>query len=228
MAVEMKIGRVGAFALVVVCGMSAVAGAQTPSGYARVQAPGNYEDAYARYLAAARRTAETARPLWMIDLTSDVSARRVNDLVTIRVMEAVSATGTADSNLGKTGNASVSLPGGKVADWFAKALPASTETGFNGTGGTSRTTAFTATMTARVTEVLPNGDMVIEGVREIGINGDNTIVVITGVVRPVDIQPGNVIPSGMVGQLRIRSLSAGLIKDSLTPGWLVRALNKVF
>ena len=54
------------------------------------------------------------------------------------------------------------------------------------------------------------------------------LVVLSGVVRPIDIQPGNVIPSTMVGQLRIRSLSAGLVKDSLTPGWLIRALNKVF
>ena len=47
-------------------------------------------------------------------------------------------------------------------------------------------------------------------------------------VRPVDIQPGNFIPSTMVGQLRIRSLSAGLVHDSLEPGWLIKILNKVF
>jgi flagellar L-ring protein precursor FlgH len=54
------------------------------------------------------------------------------------------------------------------------------------------------------------------------------VVVLTGVVRPYDIQPGNVVPSALVGQLRIRSLSAGLVKDSLSPGWLIRILNKVF
>jgi len=203
-------------------------GAQSPSSYARPQGPGNYEDAYARYLAAARRTPENARPLWMFDLTSDVSARHVNDLVTVRVLEVLNATGSADSNLGKTGNATIALPPSPVADWIGKALPASTETGFTGTGGTSRSTTFSAMLTARVIEVLPNGDLVVEGVREIDINGDRAVVVLTGVVRTADIQPGNVIPSSMVGQLRIRSFSAGLIKDSLTPGWLVRALNKVF
>lgn len=220
--------RVGCGAVAILCLVPADSRAQTPANYARVQGPGNYEDAYARYLAAARRTAETPRPVWMADLLSDTSARHVNDLVTIRVIETLSASGSADSNLGKTGNATVSLPGGKIADWIGKALPASTETEFTGTGGTSRNTAFSATLTARVTEVLPNGDLVVEGVREIDINGDRAVVVLTGVVRPVDIQPGNVIPSGMVGQLRIRSFSAGLIKDSLTPGWLVRVLNKVF
>ena len=50
-------------------------------------------------------------------------------------------------------------------------------------------------MTARVAEVLPNGDLVVEGVREIEINGDRQIVVLTGVVRVADIAPGNVVLS---------------------------------
>jgi flagellar L-ring protein precursor FlgH len=83
-------------------------------------------------------------------------------------------------------------------------------------------------MTARVTEVLPNGDLVVEGVREVDINGDRSLVVLSGVVRAVDSLPGNVVPSSRVGQLRIRALSQGLIKDSLKPGWLIRILNKIF
>ena len=83
-------------------------------------------------------------------------------------------------------------------------------------------------MTARVSEVLPNGDLVLEGVRELDINGDRQIVVLTGVVRPTDIGPGNVVPSTAVGQMRIRYFGRGLIKDNLTPGWLIRIFNKVF
>jgi len=79
-----------------------------------------------------------------------------------------------------------------------------------------------------VVEVLPNGDLVIEGVREVDINGDRSLVILTGVVRQFDVQSGNVVSSARIGQLQIRSLSQGLIKDSLTPGWLIRALNKVF
>jgi flagellar L-ring protein precursor FlgH len=76
--------------------------------------------------------------------------------------------------------------------------------------------------------VLPNGDMVVEGVREIEINGDHQIVVLSGVVRPVDIDQNNVVLSTEIGQLRIRYFGKGLMKDNLKPGWLVRALNKVF
>ena len=83
-------------------------------------------------------------------------------------------------------------------------------------------------MTARVTDVLPNGDLVVEGVREIEINGDRQIVVLTGVVRAADIGPSNVVLSTSIGQLRIRYFGRGLMKDNLKPGWLIRVLNKVF
>jgi flagellar L-ring protein precursor FlgH len=76
--------------------------------------------------------------------------------------------------------------------------------------------------------VLPNGDLVLEGAREIDINGDRQMVVLTGVVRQADIQPNNVVPSTQVGQLSIRYFGNGLIKDSLKPGFLVRWLNKIF
>lgn len=187
----------------------------------------DYDEVYARYLASARNDADATRPLWMADLTSDLRARTVNDLVTIRVVESLSASGSANSNVGKNGSASASFPG-TIGTQLSRLLPASTSTAFNGSGGTSRTTELFATLTARVTEVLPNGDLVVEGVREVDINGDRNLVVLSGVIRASDIQPGNVILSTHVGQLRIRSLSAGLMRDSLTPGWLVRVLNKIF
>jgi flagellar L-ring protein precursor FlgH len=187
----------------------------------------NYEEIYARYLGAARQAPAPSAPLWMADLASDPRARRVNDLVTVRVLESVSATGNADSNIAKQSDMNISMPG-KPGEFFSKFLPASSDTKFNGSGGTTRSTELTAVMTSRVTEVLPNGDLVVEGVREIDINGDRTLIVLTGVIRAIDILPGNVIPSSRIGQLRIRSLSQGLIKDSLTPGWLIRILNKIF
>jgi flagellar L-ring protein FlgH len=185
----------------------------------------NYDELYWKYLATARGTKPPA--FWMADLTTDPSARRVNDLVTIRVIESLSATGSADSNLGKSGSATAAIPapGSKT---LAKILPIATDTKFKGAGTTTRTTELSATLTARVVEVLPNGNLVVEGVREVDINGDRSVVVLTGVVRTADILPGNVVPSTQVGQLRIRSLSQGLMHDSLTPGWLVRILNKVF
>ena len=187
----------------------------------------SYDNEYARYLAAARRPGDTVRPMWMTDLMSDLRARGVNDLVTIRIVESLSATGSAESNVGKSGSAGATFPG-RIGSELSRILPMSTSTGFTGSGGTTRTTELFATLTARVTEVLPSGDLVVEGVREVDINGDRSVVVLSGVVRAVDIQPGNVVLSSQVGQLRIQSLSAGLMRDSLSPGWLVRILNKIF
>ena len=64
--------------------------------------------------------------------------------------------------------------------------------------------------------------------REIEINGDRQIVILTGVARVADIAPGNVVLSTALGQLQIRYFGRGLIKDSLSPGWLIRTLNKIF
>jgi flagellar L-ring protein precursor FlgH len=196
----------------------------------------NYDELYARYLQAARTPANAAPGKdisWMTGLASDLRARRVNDLVTIRVIENTSASGTADSSLDKNSTA-----GASVTHLFGveKQIPgdptslvaAAANTKFKGAGTTSRSSTLTAQLTARVVEVLPNGDLVLEGAREIDINGDRQIAVLTGVLRPSDIQSNNVAYSSAVGQLRIRYFGKGLMKDNLQPGWLIRALNKIF
>ena len=213
---SMSFVRAVVAACLVAAPVSLAAAGQTP----------NYDDIYAQFLETARKL-PPPDALWMADLASDPIAHHVNDLVTVRVMESLSATGTADSNVGKSSKADLTLPT-PTSKLFSKLVPASSDTSFKGSGGTTRTTELSAMMTARVTDVLPTGDLVIEGVREVDINGDRNVVVLSGVVRTADILPGNIVPSTAIGELRIRSLSQGLIHDTLQPGWLVRALNKVF
>ena len=229
MAARVRTLRVVLPIVAIACLVTSAAAAQESKSDPKAQdlKSRNYEEIYARYLTSSRQTPATAVPLWIADLATDPRARRVNDLVTVRVLESVSASGNADSNIAKQSDMNISMPG-KPGELFGKFLPASSDTKFNGSGGTSRSTELTAVMTSRITEVLPNGDLVVEGVRELDVNGDRTLIVLTGVIRAIDILPGNVIPSSRIGQLRIRSLSQGLIKDSLTPGWLIRILNKIF
>ena len=198
----------------------------------------NYDELFLKYLAEARATASTPQSpdsLWMAGLNGDLRARRVNDLVTVRVLELVTAQGSADSSLDKSSSASAAVPNlfgleSKYPGWLdptsLASLSASTD--FQGGGSTTRTGSLSAALTARVVEVLPNGDLALEGVREIDINGDRQIIVLTGVVRTADVGPGNVVPSTAIGQMRIRYFGRGLIKDNLQPGWLVRVLNKIF
>jgi flagellar L-ring protein precursor FlgH len=198
----------------------------------------NYDELYARYLAAARtQPVTTSAPdaTWMTGLMGDLRARRVNDLVTVRVVEVISAVGSADSTLDKNSNGSASLTNlfgleSIYPDWLNPTSLANvrSSTGFQGSGQTTRTGELTAVISTRVVEVLPNGDLALEGVREIDINGDRQIIVLTGVVRTADVGPGNVVPSTKIGQMRIRYFGRGLIKDNLKPGWVVRLLNKVF
>ena len=88
--------------------------------------------------------------------------------------------------------------------------------------------SITAMMTVRVMQRLPNGDLVVEGVREIVINGDRQFITLTGVIRPSDISLGNLASSASVGDLRIQYYGKGFMKDNLSPSWLVRILNKIF
>lgn len=205
---------------------------------ADVKASDNYNELVARYLETARAQAAgpAAEPYaWMNGLMADLRARRVNDLVTINISENLTASGTADSTLSKSSGADIGVPS---LFGLEKKLPgivtpaslaaAKAETGFSGAGATMRAGSLSAIVTARVSEVLANGDLLLEGVREIEINGDRQIVVLTGVARVADVGPGNVVSSAALGQLRIRYFGRGLIKDSLSPGWLVRLLNKVF
>ena len=214
--------------------------AQTPD---KAQVPNkptdSYDELFQRYLLEARSAPPAAPEVqawaWMSSLSLDHRARRVNDIVTIRVVESITGSGTADSSLGKSSAAGIGVP---TLFGVEKKLPGavnpaslastSAKTDFKGSGTTNRAGTLSAQMTARVSDVLPNGDLVVEGVREIEINGDRQIVVLTGVIRTADVAPTNEVLSTSIGQLRIRYFGRGLMKDNLKPGWLVRVLNKVF
>ena len=204
----------------------------------KARAADNYEVLFQQSLDQARvAPLPGANPgsLWMAGLAADLRARRVNDLVTIRVVESVTGLGTAESSLDKKSGGSLGV---NSLFGLETRLPGSIDpsslvnfgsnTNFQGGGSTARTGALSAVLTARIEEVLPNGDLLVQGVREIEINGDRQILVLTGVVRPSDINAGNVVPSTAIGQMRIRYFGRGLMKDNLSPGWLVRVLNKIF
>lgn len=199
-----------------------------------------YEAALTRHLAEARRLAVTpasAEPSidWMTGMTSDRRAFRQNDLLTIRVIENIEAVGTADSSLNKSSKASAGVPSlFGLEDKLPGAIDpgnlasASADTSFKGGGATSRSSQLSAVMTVRVAEVLPNGDLYLEGVREITVNGEQQVVVLTGIARPQDVRRNNSLLSSSVAQLRIQYFGKGLMRDNLKPGWLVRVLNKIF
>jgi flagellar L-ring protein precursor FlgH len=229
-------------ALAAVAVLLAAPGVHGQAGGAKAEAraaskTASYDEMYQHYLRTARAAdaAPGASIAWMTTLGTDPRAHQVNDLLTVRVVESIAATGKADSTLTKANGASAGVPNLFGAE---KKLPSfidptrlaglSTDSKYQGGGATTRTGELTAVMTVRVAEVLGNGDLVLEGAREIDINGDRQMVVLTGVVRPLDIAPNNTVLSTQIGQLSIRYFGNGLMKDNLKPGFLTRILNKIF
>jgi flagellar L-ring protein FlgH len=191
----------------------------------------------------AEATAQVAPPqtsegsLWVgqganSNLFRDFKARQVNDVVTILVSETTSANATADAANSKDSTANIGMNSFFGLEKKIKELPnlvdGKSSTTFQGNGSTTRATTLTTTMTARVKGVLPNGYLVIEGVREVRVNNENQTIFLTGIVRPVDISARNVVPSAAIAQMEVRVQGRGVVSQPLKPGLLLRFLNGVF
>ena len=166
----------------------------------------------------------TAGSLWaptsrLTDLNSDLRAVQMNDLVTIVVNEQASAVATGATKTSRVSsvNASVtSLFGPKSATGALSNLAnASNDTELNGQGSTSRGSSLSATLSARVTHVLPNGYLVLEGSKDVQVNSEFQRVTVRGIIRPADLSPGNVITSNQLAQMEIRINGKGVVGDAI-------------
>ena len=163
------------------------------------------------------------------ELGADVRARHVDDIITILVNESASAVSTGQTKTSRASAANSSIT------QLAKALPAggklanllntTTNTSLDGEGTTSRQTTLTATLTARVVDVLPNGYLVVEGTHAIGVNSEHQVVTVRGVMRPADLSTTNVVQSSSVGQLEVKIDGKGVVNDAVRrPNILYRIL----
>ena len=102
---------------------------------------------------------------------------------------------------------------------------AGSETKLNGEGATSRETVLSATLSARVTHVLPNGYLVVEGAKDVQVNSERQTVTVRGVVRPADLGPGNTVRSDRLAQMEVRINGKGVVADAVRrPFFLYRLL----
>lgn len=155
----------------------------------------------------------------LIDLGSDVRAAQVDDLVTIVVNESASAVATGGTQTARASAASSKItsllapksPGGALANL----LNASSSQSLNGSGTTSRTSTISATLSARVTHVLPNGYLVLEGTKDVLVNSEHQLVTVRGVIRPADLTAGNIITSNQIAQMEIHIDGKGVVNDAI-------------
>ncbi len=90
---------------------------------------------------------------------------------------------------------------------------------YTGGGAINNSNSLTATAAVVVTDVLPNGNLVIEGRRVIMFSGETQYVVLRGLVRPLDIAPDNTVQSANIADARLEFSSEGQLTDAQKRGW---------
>ena len=182
------------------------------------------------------------------DMFKDAKAWKVGDIVTIRILESSSATNKANTKTGRNSSLEAGIDTlfgledwyqDHVLDWYSDKYPkvnpfgnpsvkGSMRSDFDGSGTTTRSGDLNAFMTARITEVLPNGNFRIVGTREVMVNNENQLIILSGVIRPRDISPENVVESTFISDAKIAYSGTGIIDDRQRPGWLANLLNTIW
>lgn len=188
---------------------------------------------------------KTVGSLWQEEngrayLYEDMRAMRVGDILTVKIVEKHSGSKSADTQAERESTLSNSIDGGAVGTigipgirLGAEAqrgfgLDATAKNKFGGKGATSRADTLTGTMSAMVTEVLPNGDLRIEGRREVTVNSERQLMTLSGVVRRVDVDTKNTVLSTAIADAKIEYSGLGVVDDVQRPGWFVRILDWIY
>ena len=178
----------------------------------------------------------------------DTKARNLGDIVTIEIVESSKATNKANTTTARDSSLSAGIDSlfgienwwqdkalralgtnmPKVNPFGAASVSGSMTSDFKGDGTTSRSGDLTAFITCRVTEVLPNGNLRIVGTREILVNHENQVIVLSGVIRPRDINDQNIIASRFIADAKIAYSGSGIIDDRQRPGWFANILDVVW
>ncbi|KAF1044616.1 flagellar basal body L-ring protein FlgH [Xylophilus sp.] len=161
----------------------------------------------------------------------DRRARQVGDVVTINIVENVTASQQSTSTIDRSNDVKAgisALPFFGAASLAAKTgIGASSENNFSGKGGTSSANTFSGAITATVVEVLPNGHLVVTGEKQIGVNQNVDVLRFSGTVDPRALQPGSIVSSSQVANVRVESRGRGAQAEAQATGWLSRVFLNV-
>ena len=155
----------------------------------------------------------------------DRRARAVGDTVTVMIAENVTASQKSTSTVNRASSIDSkisALPFNSIEGLGKMAIGASTNNAFSGKGGTESANTFSGSITATVIEVNPNGHLVVAGEKQIGVNQNVDVLRFSGTVDPRLVQPGSVISSTQVANVRVESRGRGAQGEAQTVGWLSR------
>ncbi len=161
-----------------------------------------------------------------IPLFEDRRARGVGDTIIVTLNERTDASKSSGSNVNRSGDIGFSVPNiafgaSPISLLRGTALEAESSNTFDGKGASSSNNDFTGTITVTVIEVLPNGNLLVSGEKQIGINQGQEFIRLSGIVNPINIL-GNTVSSVQVADARIEYRANGYIDEAQTMGWLSR------
>ena len=162
-----------------------------------------------------------------VSLFSDNKARRVGDTLTIVITEVGAASSVAATKTAKTENLNYG-PGFGPLLFNIKNFGVTGGINSDASGSTTRTDNLSASISVTVKEVLPNGNLVVEGKRKVGMNAETQEITLSGVVRPTDIAPNNTIASPLVADAQIKYGGRGPVGDKQHDGLISRIFKVLF
>ena len=175
------------------------------------------------------------------DFYLDNKARRINDVVTIQIAEISNASQKVSTKTSRDTNILAGivkflgspLSFGLDNFWgkdepFAPEIESSAKSSHSGSGAISGSGKLTANIAAKVIEVMSNGNLLVEGRKEVTVEREKRLIILSGIVRPVDIEFDNTISSDKVADARIEYVGKGVISDKQGPGIFHRFFDWIY
>jgi flagellar L-ring protein precursor FlgH len=155
----------------------------------------------------------------------DRRARNVGDTVTIVIAEKTNASKKSNTNTGRASNnnfAVNALQGLPGKSFLNSTLGATSDFSFDGKGESASNNDFTGTITVTVTDVMPNGNLLVSGEKQVGINQGSEYIRLSGIVNPIHLTAVNTVQSTQLADARIEYRGSGAVAENQQTGWLSR------
>jgi len=164
--------------------------------------------------------ATASRPLF-----EDRRARFVGDTITVRITENTSASKKASNKLDRTNSQTASVTafaGMPLSGLNGLDMATSSATNFSGKGEAANNAVFSGNLTVTVIDVLPNGNLLVSGEKQIAIGAEQEFIRVSGVVNPAFVDFSNTVDSAKIADARIEYKSSGQVAEGQVMGWLAR------
>ncbi|MCP4148669.1 MAG: flagellar basal body L-ring protein FlgH [bacterium] len=170
---------------------------------------------------------------------NDPKARSINDIVTIQISESSTASNKAGLSTSKKTSIGMGIDdflglesslGSKISSNFSDSsmFTSATDNSNAGEGESTRETTLSAYISARVIDVMPNRNLIIEAKKEVIVNKEKQIAVLSGIIRPRDISYDNVIASNKIADMQIKFSGKGPVSAQARRGWLSWLLGVIW